>query len=74
MSATAEPAATGGGLAPPEELLAPQRRFVLLRRLLAHRSFRIGFVIVLVLAALGVLVAEGLRLAEKRLVRWRASG
>jgi ABC-type nitrate/sulfonate/bicarbonate transport system permease component len=39
-------------------------------------TFRMAeyFVIVLVLAALGVLVAEGLRLAEKRLVRWRASG
>ncbi len=42
MSATAE-------LPAGEELLAPRRRFVLLRRLLAHNSFRIGAVIVLLL-------------------------
>jgi peptide/nickel transport system permease protein len=48
VSATVEPAAG-------EELLAPRRRFVLLRRLFAHRSFRIGFVIVLVLVLAAVL-------------------
>ncbi|MNY79162.1 hypothetical protein D3C86_2196800 [compost metagenome] len=36
-------------------------------------TFRMAeyFVIVIVLALIGVLVAEGLRLAEKRLVRWK---
>jgi ABC-type nitrate/sulfonate/bicarbonate transport system permease component len=36
-------------------------------------TFRMAeyFVIVLMLACIGVLVAEGLRLAEKRLVRWK---
>jgi ABC-type nitrate/sulfonate/bicarbonate transport system permease component len=39
-------------------------------------SFRMAeyFVIVIVLALIGVLVAEALRLAEKRLVRWKAIG
>jgi ABC-type nitrate/sulfonate/bicarbonate transport system permease component len=37
-------------------------------------TFRMAeyFVIVLMLACIGVLVAEGLRLAEKRLVRWKS--
>jgi NitT/TauT family transport system permease protein len=37
-------------------------------------TFRMAeyFVIVLMLASIGVLVAEGLRLAEKRLVRWKS--
>ncbi len=34
---------------PPAELLAPRRRFQVLRRLARHRSFRIGFVIVVLL-------------------------
>ena len=41
--------------AAPEELLAPHKRFVLLRRLARHRSFRIGFVIVLLLTLAAIL-------------------
>jgi peptide/nickel transport system permease protein len=37
------------------EALAPSRRFVVLRRLAAHRSFRIGFVIVVALVLAAVL-------------------
>ena len=32
--------------------LAPRRRFMLLRRLATHRSFQIGFAVVLLLASL----------------------
>jgi len=52
VSATVELGVAGAG---PDELLAPQRRFVLLRRLMAHRSFRIGFVIVLILVLAAIL-------------------
>lgn len=37
-----------------QELLAPARRFVVLRRLARHRSFRIGFVLVLALVAVAI--------------------
>jgi peptide/nickel transport system permease protein len=39
---------------PSLELLAPARRFLILRRLARHRSFRIGFVLVLALVLLAI--------------------
>jgi len=63
---------TTASIATAAERLAPRRRFVVVRKLARHRSFRIGFVVVLllVIAALAAPVLTGLDPTAMR-VRFR---